>query len=129
MLAIDVADGIALAVFLAVWLGDSWVGDHGPLASKGLSNAMNDQRRRWMEVMSRRDLRMIDTAIMAGLQQGTAFFASACIFAIGGCFALLGSAERIATISADLPFYASLDRALVELKLLGLVLIFAYAVF
>lgn len=129
MLAIGVADGIALAIFLVVWLGYSWVGDHGPLANKGLSNAMNDQRRRWMEVMSRRDLRMIDTAIMAGLQQGTAFFASACIFAIGGCFALLGSAERIATISADLPFYEGLDRALVELKLLGLVLIFAYAFF
>ncbi|HEX2017863.1 MAG TPA: DUF599 family protein [Aurantimonas sp.] len=129
MPAIGVADGVSLAIFLVVWLGYSWTGDHGPLAEKGLSSAMNVQRRRWMETMSRRDLRMIDTAIMAGLQQGTAFFASACIFAIGGCFALLGSAERIATISADLPFYGGLDRALVELKLLGLVLIFAYAFF
>ncbi|WP_246233190.1 DUF599 domain-containing protein [Aurantimonas aggregata] len=129
MLMIETADGIAVAIFLVVWLGYNWINDHGPLADKGLSSAMNVQRGRWMEVMSRRDLRMIDTAIMAGLQQGTAFFASACIFAIGGCFALLGSAERIATISADLPFYAGLDRGMVELKLLGLVLIFAYAFF
>lgn len=129
MLTIEMADGVALAIFLVVWLGYNWFSDHGPLSTKGLSSAMNGQRQRWMEAMARRDLRMIDTAIMAGLQQGTAFFASACIFAIGGCFALLGSAERIATISADLPFYGGLDRALVELKLLGLVLIFAYAFF
>ena len=129
MPSIEVADSVALAIFLVVWLGYNWLNDHGPLAAKGLSSAMNLQRQRWMEIMARRELRMIDTAIIAGLQQGTAFFASACIFAIGGCFALLGSAERIATISADLPFYAGLDRALVELKLLGLVLIFAYAFF
>jgi len=129
IVTIDTGDGAALAFFLAVWLVYNIVTEHGPLAARGLSQAMNRQRECWMQVMLLRDLRMIDTAIMAGLQQGTAFFASACIFAIGGCFALFSSADQIATIAAELPFHARLDRALVEIKLLGLVTIFAYAFF
>ena len=129
MIAIDPTDAIALAIFVVVWLGYTFANDHGPLSRRGLSSAMNRQRRRWMAVLARRDLRMIDTAILAGLQQGTAFFASGCIFAIGGCFALLGSADRIAAIAAELPFEETLDRPLVEVKLLGLVMIFAYAFF
>ncbi|MEF2550211.1 DUF599 family protein [Aurantimonas sp. A2-1-M11] len=129
MVSIDTADGAALAIFLGVWLGYNIVTERGPLAARGLSQAMNRQRECWMRVMLLRDLRMIDTAIMAGLQQGTAFFASACIFAIGGCFALFSSADRIAEIAAELPFHGRLDLPLVEIKLLGLVTIFAYAFF
>lgn len=122
-------DAVAIGVFLLGWFSYNWLTEHSPWAKHGLSQAMNAQRRRWMQVTLGRDLRMIDTAIMAGLQQGTAFFASACIFAIGGCFALLGSAEQIAAIAADLPFHGQLDRGLVEAKLLGLVAVFAYAFF
>ncbi|WAJ30855.1 DUF599 domain-containing protein [Antarcticirhabdus aurantiaca] len=122
-------DGFALALFLGLWVFYNWFTDYGPWSQRGLSQAMRRQRQRWMKVLLLRDLRMIDTAIMTGLQQGTGFFASSCIFAIGGCFALLGSADRIAQISADLPFQEPLDRRLVEMKLLGLVVIFAYAFF
>ncbi|MCQ0989806.1 DUF599 domain-containing protein [Jiella marina] len=122
-------DTLAVTVFLAAWLGYNIVVDRHARAGRGLTGAMNAERRRWMQAMLKRDLRMIDTAIMAGLQQGTAFFASACIFAIGGCFALLGSAEEISAIAADLPFSGELDRALVELKLFGLIAIFCHAFF
>lgn len=129
MAIFDLRDAIALVAFLGGWSLYNWLTTSSPWSRHGLSHKMNAHRRRWMQVTLGRDLRMIDTAIMAGLQQGTAFFASACIFAIGGCFALLGSADRIAEISADLPFNGPLDRALVEIKLLGLVVIFAYAFF
>ena len=129
MATLELRDGLALAVFIGGWFAYNWLTDRSPWARHGLSQAMNVQRRRWMQVMLSRDLRMIDTAIMSGLQQGTAFFASACIFAIGGCFALLGSADQIASIAADLPFHGRLERGLVEVKLLGQVAIFAYAFF
>ncbi|WAP67288.1 DUF599 domain-containing protein [Jiella pelagia] len=128
-MVLSTADTIAVSVFLASWLVYNFVVDRYARRGTGLSGAMNVQRGVWMRAMLGRDLRMIDTAIMAGLQQGTAFFASACIFAIGGCFALLGSAERISAIAADLPFSGGLDKALVELKLFGLVVIFCYAFF
>ena len=123
------ADTVAVVLFLGAWTLYNSLVERQARAGNGLSGAMNVQRGVWMRAMLSRDLRMIDTAIMAGLQQGTAFFASACIFAIGGCFALLGSAERISAIAADLPFSGGLDKALVELKLFGLVVIFCYAFF
>ncbi|KQT60297.1 MULTISPECIES: DUF599 domain-containing protein [unclassified Aureimonas] len=129
MATFELRDGFALIVFLGGWFLYNWVTEKSGWSRHGLSASMNLQRRRWMKVLLGRDLRMIDTAIMAGLQQGTAFFASSCIFAIGGCFALLGSADLIAQIAADLPFYGRLDQPLVEAKLLGLVTIFAYAFF
>jgi uncharacterized membrane protein len=122
-------DALALSLFLGIWIVYNWFTDRGPWSHRGLSQAMRRQRERWMRVLVLRDLRMIDTAIMTGLQQGTGFFASSSIFAIGGCFALLGSADRIAQISADLGFDEALDRRLVEMKLLGLVVIFAYSFF
>ena len=56
-----------------------------------------------MRTMARRDLRMIDTSIMLGLQQGTAFFASSALIAIGGCFALLGASDQVLDVLSDLP--------------------------
>lgn len=123
------SDIAAVTVFLFGWLCYSLIVDRSRWSHGGLSRRMNQQREAWMRTMLTRELRMIDTAIMSGLQQGTGFFASACIFAIGGCFALIGSAERIASITTDLPIVGPLDRGLVEVKLLGLVTIFVYAFF
>ena len=45
------------------------------------------------------------------LQQGTAFFASTSLFALGGCFALLGAADKVATVLADVAFITETSRA------------------
>jgi uncharacterized membrane protein len=82
-----------------------------------------------MRTMARRELRMIDTGIMAGLQQGTAFFASTSIFAIGGCLALLGASDQVMTVLGDLPFGTVTSRAEFEFKVLGLVVILCYSFF
>lgn len=119
----------ALAFFLVSWMTYTWVVDHSSASRHGLGARMNNQRALWMRTLAKRELRMIDTAILAGLQQGTAFFASACIFAIGGCFALLGSADTISAVVADLPVEGLKSRALIEGKLVGLVAIFAFAFF
>jgi len=79
--------------------------------------------------MAGRELRIVDTSIVAGLQQGTAFFASTCLLAIGGCFALLGSIDDVARLYDDLSITTSLSPALWEAKLLGLASIFAYSFF
>jgi uncharacterized membrane protein len=125
----DLPDLLAFVAFLGGWVAYTFVVEAPVFARHGLSRLMNAQREVWMRTLLKRDLRMIDTAIMSGLQQGTGFFASACIFAIGGCFALIGSAEQIALIVTDLPLEGSFDRGLVEAKLLGLITIFAFAFF
>ncbi|WP_185982484.1 DUF599 domain-containing protein [Aureimonas mangrovi] len=124
---LDLPNVFALSLFVLGWLGYSFI--VGRMSEGSLSRRMDRQRALWMDTLLKRELRMIDTSIMMGLQQGTGFFASTCIFVIGGCFALIGSAEQIAAVAADLPLFGVFDRALVEAKLLGLALIFAHAFF
>ncbi|TGV76081.1 DUF599 family protein, partial [Mesorhizobium sp. M2D.F.Ca.ET.145.01.1.1] len=71
----------------------------------------------------------VDTAIMSGLQQGTAFFASSSLIALGGCFALLGASDRVIEVLSDLPLGGVPDRAAFQIKVLGLVLILAFSFF
>ena len=123
------ADVGALAFFLVIWIGFAWIVEYSPWRERTLSHAMNARRREWMDVMSGRSLRMVDTAIMSGLQQGTAFFASTCILAIGGCFAMLGSGDVVLRLYTELPFATPTTRAAWEAKLIGLAMIFAYSFF
>jgi uncharacterized membrane protein len=134
---IDMGDSLPLSAFDAVSLaffGFAWV-VHA-LAAKGklvrrvsLTVAMNRQREAWMRTMARRELRMIDTGIMLGLQQGTAFFASSSLLAIGGCFALIGAGDQVLAILGDLPFAAVPTRVIFEVKVIGLILMLSYSFF
>jgi uncharacterized membrane protein len=122
-------DLLALGVFLAVWIVHALAADGRIVSRISLTSAMNAQREAWMRTMAARDLRMIDTSIMVGLQQGTAFFASSSLFAIGGCFALLNASEQVLMVVADLPLGQTPSRAAFETKVLGLIAILAYAFF
>ncbi len=120
---------LAMAWFLLVWAGFSWLADKSPWSTRSLSYQMAGYRKMWMETMARRDMRMIDTSIMAGLQQGTAFFASTSILAIGGCFALLGSTDEVLQVFHDLPVNIAATRPAWEAKIIGLIMIYAFAFF
>jgi len=125
-----VPDYAALAVFALLWLGYAWItGDRRFVSRTSLTTAMADRRREWILNSTRRDLKMIDTQILGGLQAGTAFFASTTIFAIGGCFALLGATEQVDAILQDIPFIVAGGRAMFELKVCGLIALFAYSFF
>ncbi|WP_298961856.1 DUF599 domain-containing protein [uncultured Roseibium sp.] len=129
MQALSNIDIAAAAWFLFAWFGFNLLIDVSPLRQITLSNAMDDFRRGWMISMCMREVRIMDTSIMAGLQQGTAFFASTALLSMGGCFALLDATERILQVAGDLAIPGADSRALWEIKVLGLMLIFAYAFF
>jgi len=116
-------------LFATAWVFHAFAAEGRFFSRVTLTMAMNRQREAWMRTMARRDLRMIDTSIMLGLQQGTAFFASSTLIAIGGCFAMLGAGDRTLSVFAELPFAGPGTRAVFELKLLGLIAIFAYSFF
>lgn len=125
----DTFDLVALALFLAAWILHGLAADGRLFRRVSLTTAMNTQREIWMHTMARRDLRMIDTSIMVGLQQGTAFFASSSLFAIGGCFALLNASDHVLTIVDDLPLTETTSRQAFELKVMGLIALLSYAFF
>jgi uncharacterized membrane protein len=79
--------------------------------------------------MLEREERIVDTQIMSSLQNGTAFFASTSLFAIGGSLALLRATDDVLKVFSDLPLGLDTSRGLWELKVSGIVIIFVYAFF
>ena len=90
---------------------------------------MNARRHAWFMESARRDNRIVDTQVMNGLQNGTAFFASTSLLAIGGSTALLQSTDQMMQAFRDLPYVMPSIRVALEMKVIGLAVIFAYAFF
>lgn len=125
----SILDYGALAFFVIAWLGYHLVVDVRTIGGRNLNQAMNEQRRAWMERMLERDLRMIDTTLMASLQNGTAFFASTSLIAIGGALTLFRSTNELVETFSQMPFGLATTRLGWELKVIGLATIFVYAFF
>ena len=128
-LGLTTPDLLAFAFFVLAWGAYHFLLGHGPGAERGLNKLMDRYRMRWMLEMSERENRIMDSSLMGSLQNGTAFFASTSLLAIGGVSALLRATDDVLKIFADLPFGADQSRALWELKIIGLILIFGYAFF
>ncbi|TPL24567.1 MULTISPECIES: DUF599 domain-containing protein [unclassified Mesorhizobium] len=128
-LDLSTADLAALAFFLIAWVLHTLASDGVLVSRMSLTTAMNAQRQAWMRTMAEREIRIVDTAIMGGLQQGTAFFASSSLIALGGCFALLGASDRVLEVLSTLPLGGAPSRPAFQIKVLGLVLILAFSFF
>ena len=94
-----------------------------------LSARMHVYREVWIRNLLDRETRMVDMQIMASLQNGTAFFASSSLIAIGGGLALLRATNDALAVLGALPIDLSPSPALWEIKCVGLILIFIYAFF
>jgi uncharacterized membrane protein len=90
---------------------------------------MNGYREMWMQRMLARDNRMVDMQIMAALQNGTAFFASTSLIAIGGALTLLRSSDDMIALVSTLPLGVSTSRLQWEAKTIGLAVVLVYAFF
>lgn len=77
-------DLVALAWFLGAWAAYSLALSLTEQRRRGLNSEMNLFRDRWMMQMLAREVRMVDAQIIAALQNGTAFFASTSLIAVGG---------------------------------------------
>lgn len=123
-------DLIALAWFLGAWgLFNFVTSVERRSGYLSLNRAMAIHRAKWIRNSLGRDLKMIDTQILTGLQNGTGFFASASLLALGGCFALLGATEQVEAVFRDLPVALQGGRPGFELKVGGLAVIFGYSFF
>lgn len=122
-------DLFAIGVFVLAWTVYATTLERTSFGKNSLNARMNLYREVWMRRMLDREMRMVDMQIMASLQNGTAFFASTTLLAIGGALTLLRATEEILNVIATLPFGIRPTPALWEIKCIGLVLIFVYAFF
>jgi uncharacterized membrane protein len=123
------ADIAALTWFVAAWTGYAILLEYVPHRREGLNARKNRYREVWMRRMLDREQRMVDMQVMAALQNGTAFFASTSLFAIGGALTILRSTDAMLDVVATLPIGVQTSRTLWEVKAMGLAVIFVYAFF
>src|ERR1700675_4020682 len=122
-------DIIAVSFFILEWSVYAVTLEHTSYGRDTLSARMHAYGEVWIRRMLDRQARMVDMQIMASLQNGTAFFASTSLLAIGGALALLRSTKDALGVLSELPGDLSPTPALWEIKCVGLTLIFVYAFF
>ena len=94
-------DLLAVGVLWLLWAGTGWLTEHPPFGRHSVTTMMAEVRREWLREFVRRDNRIFDAQIIASLRQGTAFFASTSILAVGGVLALIGNVQPLAGIAAE----------------------------
>jgi uncharacterized membrane protein len=95
-------DLAALALTLSLWLGLGWLIENPPAWRVSVSKLMERYRHDWMAEFVTRQPRIFDATMIDSLRQGTAFFASASMIAIGGGIALIGNPAMLAALTRDL---------------------------
>jgi uncharacterized membrane protein len=121
-------DIVAVSFFIVAWVGYHVAAEvlHRGI---GLNAMMDEHRRNWIEQMLARENRIVDTTIMVSLQNGSAFFASTSLLAVGGVLALFRATEDVMTLFAEMPFGLATTRLAWEVKVVGLAVVFVYAFF
>jgi uncharacterized membrane protein len=122
-------DIVALCWFLGAWIIYSVTLALTERRRRGLNSEMNRYRDVWMLQMLGRETRMVDAQIVAALQNGTAFYASTSLIAVGGALTLLRSSDEILQVVGAVPFGIQMTRVQWEAKTIGLAIIFVYAFF
>ncbi len=129
MLGLTLLDGFAFAYFVIAWATYAWIVEIWGGRQRGLTAIMTDYRHRWMAEMLVRPNRIVDTQINMTLQQGSSFFASTSLLAVGACLGLINSTDKAVEVMQSLSFGHAGSRQQWEVKLAGLMVIFVYAFF
>lgn len=100
-------DALALAFVVLTWLATGWLSEHPPASRPSVSLLMEDYRRDWMDAFVTRQPRIFDATVIESLRQGTAFFASASLIAIGGGLAMIGNVGSVTDLTGALSVEAN----------------------
>ncbi|GLS88742.1 membrane protein [Cypionkella aquatica] len=119
-------DALCVALTLFAWAGIGWLIEHPPAGRPSVSILMKEYRREWMRQFLTRQPRIFDASIIDSLRQGTAFFASASLIAIGGGIALIGNPTAVVGLAKDLTLPA--DATGLQLRVLLVIMFLANAV-
>lgn len=118
-------DLLALALLVVSWTMIGWIIEHPPHRHPSVTQLMIEFRYEWMRQFVTRQPRIFDATMIDSLRQGTAFFASACLIAIGGGVALMGNPAGLMNVTQDFAPAGSVDG--IELRIIPLLLFLADA--
>jgi uncharacterized membrane protein len=119
------ADALALGLMLVLWLAVGLAIEKASRARPSVSQLVAELRREWMRQYLRRENHIFDAQMLASLRQGTSFFASTCLIAVGGVLALIGNTTPLATVAEGIGTGPQ-DPLLLQVKLLPTALFLTY---
>ncbi len=125
----NVLEFSALLWFFICWVGYSEYSKRRAKDRACLSNTLDLYREDWMRGMLRRDNRIADASVVGNLERNGGFFASSCLLILAGIITALGYTSEAMDVFSALPFSAVPSRAVWELRLLVLLVVFVYAFF
>ena len=116
----------AAAAFLALaWVLTGVVIERPPAWRPSVTVLMAEYRREWMRQYVARETRIFDAQILSSLRQGTSFFASTCLLAMGGVLAVIGNTEPLQGVAEGLT-RADYPPLVWQIRLLAVVLLLAH---
>lgn len=122
-------DGIGLGVFAVCFLSYVWVQKRPADRLMTLNHIMNIWRVRWMDSLTTRDVRIMDTQLLGHIMHSVTFFASTSILVLAGLAAAFGAADRAAAALSGIPFILPLTGEQFAIRLLLPTAFFVYAFF
>lgn len=122
-------DWAAMGLFFGGWIGYARFAKQRAGVQPSILATTNRWRRHWMLQATRRENRIVDSAVVQNLSGSPQFFASTSILIIGGLLAVLGTTEKATELVRDLPFAARTTVLVFDLKLVLLTGIFVYSFF
>ena len=99
---LGIVDATAVALILFCWISSGWLIENPPASRPSVSILMQEYRREWMRQFVTRQPRIFDATMIDNLRQGTAFFASASMLAVGGGIAMMGNPAALQGLAQDL---------------------------
>ncbi|WP_068115575.1 DUF599 domain-containing protein [Tropicimonas marinistellae] len=119
-------DFAAVAILALASFGIGWVIEHPFGKRLSTSILMRRYREDWMRAFVTRQPRIFDSGILDSLRQGTLFFASSSMIAIGGGLALIGNPQPLRDVASDLT-QSQTPEAIWEIKILLILLLLSSA--
>lgn len=110
-------DAAALAVLALAWILVGRAIEDSRRTTPSVSMLMTRYRREWMHHVICRQPRVYDSMIATSLRQGTAFFASTAMIALGSGLALLPNIDRLTSVASELAL-GETPRAVLKLRLI-----------
>lgn len=126
---LSLPDLLALLWLLGCWGGYAWYAERGQRARQGLVGLGHEHRLQWARCLLNREVRIVDASLIGNLMSSVSFYANTTIYIIAGMFAVLGTLDKLISVTADLPFARPASRDLLEIKLMLLCAIFVVAYF
>ena len=114
-------DIVALVLLVLCWYGIGWRIEHPMGGRRSVSNLMLTYRQDWMREFLTRQPRIFDATVLSILREGTTFFASSSMIAIGGGLALIANPAPLNDVAGGLASGRA-PEILWEIKLLPVLL-------